>query len=136
MLVELDEAGVRGVNLLEFCYPFRNWNEFSRRGYRVKNPPFEVLTSTATQADCLSLEARRRALSSFCSRWDEGLRIGVQYCSLDNKNRDQVLQANRSVALDPALYELGGDCFYMQRRRSTETSGRAACAERAACLLH
>ncbi|HIY84652.1 radical SAM protein [Rubneribacter sp.] len=112
LLVELDEAGVRGVNLLEFCYPFRNWNEFSRRGYRVKNPPFEVLYEYGYAGGLPIAGSEEACLELVLFALDEGLRIGVQYCSLDNKNRDQVLQANRSVALDPALYELGGDCFY------------------------
>ena len=32
---------------------------------------------------------------------------------MDNKNREQVLQGNRAAALDPEVYELADDCFYL-----------------------
>ena len=37
------EVGIDGINLLEFCFPFCNWDEFSKRGFMLKNPPFEVM---------------------------------------------------------------------------------------------
>ncbi|MDR1358129.1 MAG: radical SAM protein, partial [Coriobacteriales bacterium] len=43
LLDTLDELGIFGINLLEFCYPRHNWPEFESRGFRVKNPPFPVL---------------------------------------------------------------------------------------------
>ena len=112
LLRQLDECGVRGINLLELCYPFHNWSEFQRRGYRVKNPAFEVLYDYG-YAGGLPIDGSEEACLALLEfALDEGLRLGVHYCSLDNKNRDQVLQQNRTVRLDPALYELGDDCFY------------------------
>ncbi len=43
---------------------------------------------------------------------DEGLSLGVHYCSLENKNRSQVYQQNTRLSLDPALYELDGNDFF------------------------
>ena len=43
LLVDLDKIGIKGINLLEFCFPYSNVQEFNNRGYKVKNPPFEVL---------------------------------------------------------------------------------------------
>lgn len=112
LLRQLDGAGVSGINVLEFCFPYANWDEFSRRGFRIKNPPFSImydygyaggLAVDGSEEDCLELV--RFAM-------DEGLRLGVHYCSLDNKNRDQILQMNREVKLDDRIYELGDDCFY------------------------
>ena len=52
--VILSWSGAFGINLLEFCYPMGAWDEFERRGFSVKNPPFPVLYT----ADAL---LRRRA---------------------------------------------------------------------------
>ena len=43
LLDRLDQVGAFGINLLEFCYPMGAWDEFERRGFSVKNPPFPVL---------------------------------------------------------------------------------------------
>ena len=112
LLVELDERGVRGINLLEFCFPMRNWPEFERRGFQVKNPPFEVLYNYGYAGGLPIAGSEEACLALLEFALDEGLEMGVHYCSLENKNRDQVLQLNRAVVLDPSLYELGDDCFY------------------------
>lgn len=112
LLVQLDERGVRGINLLEFCYPFRNWDEFARRGLAIANPPFDVLYNYGYAGGLPVAGSEEACLTLVEYALDEGLHLGVHYCSLNNKNRDQILQANRTVTLDPTLYELGEDCFY------------------------
>lgn len=112
LLVELDERGVCGINLLEFCFPMRNWSEFARRGFQVKNPPFEVLYNYGYAGGLPLAGSEEACLALVEFALDEGLGLGVHYCSLENKNRDQVLQMNRAVTLDPSRYELGADCFY------------------------
>lgn len=112
LLIQLDDVGAAGINVLEFCFPLANWEEFDRRGFRVKNPPFSVLYNYG-YAGGLAIdgsEEERLELVRFAI--DEELRLGVHYCSLDNKNRDQILQMNRTVKLDGSIYELGDDCFY------------------------
>ena len=112
LLRELDERGVDGINLLEMCYPLHNWDEFARRGLLLKNPPFEALYDYG-YAGALAVDGSEEAcLALMADAIDEGLRLGFHYCSLENKNRDEILRANRAVALDDRLYELGDDCFY------------------------
>ncbi len=43
---------------------------------------------------------------------DEGLSLGVHYCSLENKNRGQVFRQNAEVPLDPMLYKLDEEDFF------------------------
>lgn len=112
LLVQLDGLGVKGINVLEFCYPMRDWAEFERRGFQVKNPPFDVLYDYGYAGGLPIAGSEEACLELVLFALDEGLSLGVHYCSLDNKNRDQVLQANRAVALDRSLYELGPDSFY------------------------
>lgn len=112
LLRQLDDLGVRGINLLELCYPHRNWGDFARRGLALKNPPFEVLYDYGYAGGLAVAGSEEACLELVLFALDEGLSLGVHCCTLDNKNRDQVLQRNRAVALDPEVYELGDDCFY------------------------
>ena len=43
LLRSFNEVGIDGINMLEFCFPFCNWDEFSKRGFKLKNPPFDVM---------------------------------------------------------------------------------------------
>ena len=101
LLVRLDELGVFGINLLEFGFPLSDWSEFARRGFEAKNPPFPVTYDYSYPgglpvdgSELLCLELLEFAL-------DEGLALGVHYCSLENKNRGQVFRQNAAVQLNP-----------------------------------
>lgn len=100
LLVRLDALGVRGINLLELCFPLHNEREFQRRGFKLRRKPYKVLYNywyagglpiAGSEAACLDL-------LRFAE--ERGLRMGVHYCSLDNKNTGQVFQQNRGFLLD------------------------------------
>lgn len=113
LLAELDARGVRGVNLLEFCFPLRNWSEFEQRGFKIKNPPFDVLYDYEYAGGLPVAGSEEACLSLLLYAEDVGLGLGVHYCSLENKNRDQILCQNRAGRLDAAVYELdANDWFY------------------------
>lgn len=113
LLREFDALGIFGINLLEFCYPMNDWAEFEKRGFAVKNPPFKVLYDYGyaggvpiAGSELLCLELLEFAI-------DEGLSLGVHYCSVDNKNKDQILRQNAAYRLDPRIYRLDeADFFY------------------------
>lgn len=114
LLRELDRLGAFGINLLEFCYPLGAWDEFERRGFAVKNPPFPVLYNYGyagglplAGSELLCLELVEFAL-------DEGLSLGVHYCSLENKNRDQVCVQNASFPFDDAVYDHDPHDFFLK----------------------
>ncbi|MBR2789506.1 MAG: radical SAM protein [Eggerthellaceae bacterium] len=90
LLVRLDALGVRGINLLELCFPFHNAGEFAKRGYRIKETPYRIpydywyaggLPIAGSESACLELVA-------FAA--ERGLKLGVHYCSLENKLTGQV----------------------------------------------
>jgi pyruvate formate-lyase activating enzyme-like uncharacterized protein len=94
LLKELDSLGITGINLLEFCFPLRNAEEFRQRGYKIKHEPFQVLYNywyagglpvSRSEVECLEL-------LDYAQR--EGLRLGVHYCSLENKHSGQIYQQN------------------------------------------
>lgn len=103
VLVELDGLGVDSINLLELCYPLNNAEAFNQRGFAVTPHPFRVLYDywyagglpvAGSEAVCLALVA---------FALETGLKLGVHYCSLENKHTGQVYQQNAHARL-PATY--------------------------------
>ena len=103
LLARLDEMGVRGVNLLEFGFPLCNAEAFAQRGLELRQNPYPILYNywyagglpiAGSEAECLEL-------MRFAA--ERGLRLGVHYCSLDNKNSGQIYQQNKGFLLDKAF---------------------------------
>ena len=94
LLVELDKRGATGINLLELCFPFNNAAAFARRGYSIKHEPYRV-PYDYWYAGGLPIEGSEDAcirLLSFAI--ERELRMGVHYCSLENKLTGQMYQQN------------------------------------------
>ncbi|MFN8447375.1 MAG: radical SAM protein [Anaerolineae bacterium] len=99
ILLRLDKLEIHSINLLEFCYPFWNAEAFNRRGYVVRNPPHRVpydywyaggLPIEGSEDVCLDLIA---------FAIENELKIGVHYCSLENKHTGQLYQQNADQPL-------------------------------------
>ncbi|MCD8317130.1 MAG: radical SAM protein [Eggerthellaceae bacterium] len=112
LLQELDKRDVRGINLLEFCFPLHNWPEFEKRGYKVKNPPFDILYDYGYAGGLPIAGSEEACLELMVYAMDNNLSLGIHYCSLKNKNIDQVLQQNSQVRLDPSIYRLSENGFW------------------------
>lgn len=87
-------AGIDGMNLLEFCFPFHSWEEFAKRGFKLKNPPFDVMYDYSYSGGLAVAGSEELALSLMLWAIDEGLGFGMHYCSLDNKHRSEMRQKN------------------------------------------
>lgn len=97
LLGRLDAMGVQGINLLELCFPLHNAPEFARRGYRLKARPYRVLYNYY-YAGGLPVDGSERACIELLEfAVDEGLKLGVHYCSLENKFTGQIYQQNRYI---------------------------------------
>lgn len=103
ILIDLDRIGVRGINLLELCYPLANAGEYVRRGLRIRRPPYRVLYDYwyAGKLPVAGSEAEALELLRFAI--GRRLALGVHYCSLDNKNSGQVYQQNVRFVTDVSL---------------------------------
>lgn len=111
LLVELDKRGASGINLLELCFPFNNSAAFARRGYRIKHEPYRV-PYDYWYAGGLPIEGSEDAcirLLSFAI--EQKLRMGVHYCSLENKLTGQIYQQNApfTEAFPPRAYASRGN---------------------------
>ena len=103
LLVRSDALGISGVNLLEFCFPLHNAAEFAKRGFQLRKHPFKYLYNYwyGGGVPVAGSEAEALELLAFAER--EGLRLGIHYCSSDNKNTGQIYQQNKAYFADPAL---------------------------------
>lgn len=113
LLSALDSMGVKGINLLEFCYSLRNIEEFERRGFGVKAVPFDVLYDYSYAGPLPVAGSEEECLRLLEYAIDEGLSLGVHYCSLDNKHRSQIRQMNEGVDVPP-YYQLDGEDFFLK----------------------
>lgn len=94
LLVRADELGVRGVNLLEFCFPLCNADEFRKRGFKLRKHPYAYLYDYWYGGGIPVAGSESEALELLAFAHERGLALGVQYCSSDNKNTGQVYQQN------------------------------------------
>ncbi len=114
LLRTFDEVGIDGINLLEFCFPFCHWEEFERRGFVLKRPPFEVMYDYGYSGGLAVSGSEELILSLMVWAIDEGLTLGLHYCSLENKHRSEIRQKNeRARGLHPCL-ELDEGTFFLQ----------------------
>ena len=111
VLIELDRLGIFGINLLELCFPLNNPEIYREKGYKIKSRPFHVLYDywyagglpvAGSEAVCLDLIDF--AISA-------GLKLGVHYCSLENKHTGQVYQQNSGMSLPKRMYVSPNDYF-------------------------
>jgi pyruvate formate-lyase activating enzyme-like uncharacterized protein len=111
VLGELDRLGIFGINLLEFCFPLHNAEVFSEKGYVIKARPFRILYDywyagglpvAGSEAVCLDLIEYVL---------DSRLKLGVHYCSLENKHTGQIYQQNTGHVLPRRMYFSQRDYF-------------------------
>ncbi len=112
LLRRFDEIGINGINMLEFCFPFCNWEEFDKRGLIIRNPPFDVMYDYGYSGGLPIAGSEELVLELMLWALDEGLKLGMHYCSLDNKHRSEMRQMNeRGARIHPCFSFDEGDFF-------------------------
>lgn len=114
LLRRFDALGIDGINLLEFCFPFCNWDEFARRGFRLKNPPFDVMYDYGYSGGLAVAGSEELILELMLWALDEGLELGMHYCSLDNKHRSEMRQKNERAAHAHPCIAFDEDDFFLK----------------------
>lgn len=108
VLLELDRLDVFGINLLELCFPYHNAQEFRRRGYQIKTRPFRVLYNYWYAGGLPVAGSEETCLDLLEFALEKKLRLGVHYCSLENKHTGQIYQQN-------AGYHHAGTLYFSQK---------------------
>jgi len=94
LLVRLDQANIDGINLLELGFPFNNAEEFAKRGYKLKPKLFRTLYNYTYAAGLPIAGSEEACLKLLGFALDRELKLGVHYCSLENKYSSQVYLQN------------------------------------------
>jgi len=101
ILVQLNDIDIFGINLCEFCYCMHHAEEYNKRSYKVKFPPFRILYLGRRQYPGIPVarsDAESYDLLDFSI--ESGLRIGVHYCSVENRLTSPVYDLNHGQADD------------------------------------
>lgn len=111
VLLRLDALGIFGVNLLEFCFPLNNVRLYQEKGYRIKARPFRVLYNYWYAGGLPVAGSEDVCLDLIEYALDNNLKLGVHYCSLENKHTGQVYQQNINHRNLPLLHFSQKDYF-------------------------
>ncbi|ACV21565.1 pyrroloquinoline quinone biosynthesis protein PqqE [Slackia heliotrinireducens] len=114
LLQALDGRGCDGINLLELCFPMHNWEAFAHRGYQVKNPPYRIAYNWEYAGGLPIAGSEDTCLDLLEFATDANLRMGVHYCSLENKFSSQVNLANRPMAEATPMHQLSEHDFFLK----------------------
>jgi pyruvate formate-lyase activating enzyme-like uncharacterized protein len=111
VLVELDRLGIFGINLLEFCFPLNNPEAYRQKKYKIKARPFRVLYDYWYAGGLPIAGSESICLDLINFTLEKGLKIGVHYCSLENKHTGQIYQQNSGHKLPRRIYFSRKDYF-------------------------
>lgn len=112
LLLELDKIGIFGINLLEFCFPLGNAKEFTDRGFKLKNPPYEIYYNYWYAGGLAVAGSEEACFKLVQFALENNLQLGVHYCSLENKFTGQVYQQNFQEKLDDTYIFSDKDYFF------------------------
>lgn len=109
-----DEIGIDGINLLEFCFPFHNWEEFASRGFEIRNPPFDVMYDYDYSGGLPVAGSEELCLELMLYGIQKDVCFGMHYCSLDNKHRSQMRLMNERGKFLHLCYEFDEEDFFLK----------------------
>ncbi|MFT3894234.1 MAG: radical SAM protein [Anaerolineales bacterium] len=111
VLCELDVLGIFGINLLEFCFPLNNVEAYREKGYKVKARPFHVLYDYWYAGGLPIAGSETVCLDLMEFALEAKLKLGVHYCSLENKHTGQMYKQNSGHHLPRRVYFSQRDYF-------------------------
>jgi pyruvate formate-lyase activating enzyme-like uncharacterized protein len=111
VLLELDRLGIFGINLLELCFPLNNPEIFREKGYKVKARPCRVLYDYWYAGGLPIAGSETVCLELMDFALEGGLKLGVHYCSLENKHTGQIYRQNSGPNLPKRMHFSQKDYF-------------------------
>ena len=100
LLLQLETIGIDGINLLEFCFPLCNAQAYQQRGFELKYPPYEAYYNYWYAGGLAIAGSELTCLQLLLFALEKNLKLGVHYCSLENKHTGQVYQQNSHHSCD------------------------------------
>ncbi len=114
LFTSFERIGIDGINLLEFCFPFCRWQDFKQRGFKLKNPPFDVMYDYGYSGGLAVAGSEQLILELMLWALDEGMSFGMHYCSLDNKHRSEMRLKNERAAHIHPCVEFDEEDFFLK----------------------
>ena len=114
ILKRLESIGIFGINLLELCFPYHNAEEFRKRGYLLRNPPYRTLYNFWYAGGLPIDGSELLALKLLKFAQEEKLNLNVHYCSLENKHFGQVYQQNLTSGNSDPSFVMSERDFYLK----------------------
>jgi pyruvate formate-lyase activating enzyme-like uncharacterized protein len=111
ILLRLDELHIRSINLLEFCFPLINAEVFRRKHFKLKPRPYRILYNYWYAGGLPISRSELECLHLMEFALQRNLKMGVHYCSLENKHTGQVYQQNAFATPPPTAYFSQRDFF-------------------------
>lgn len=112
ILQELERMGIYGINLLEFCLPFHNIEIFNEKGFKVKKRPHKVLYNYWYAGGLPVDGSEKECLELLKYSLEQNFKMGVHYCSLENKHTGQIYQLNYAQNTERLRAFSNRDYFY------------------------
>ncbi len=111
IIMTLENIGIRGINLLEFCFPLHNEKEFIKRGFLLKYPPFQIYYNYWYSGGLAIAGSEEDSLKLLRFAKQNNFKMGIHYCSLANKHLGQIYQQNTAYPIDKWFYFSEKDYF-------------------------
>lgn len=111
LLVKLDELNIFGINILEFLYPWVNGGEYSGHKYEIAPRPYNVLFGYSYAGGVPVAGSENECLELLLFSAEKKLKMGVHYCSLENKLTAQLYHQNSALTLRGCEFFSPNDFF-------------------------
>ncbi len=107
----LDNIGIYSINILEFLYPFVHSDEYFKKGFEVKNHPYSVLYPYTYAGGVPVAGSSVECIEVMLYAVEKNMKMGLHYCSLENKLTAQVYHANCNAGKSSVEYLSKSDFF-------------------------
>lgn len=107
----LDNIGIYSINILEFLYPFVHSDEYFKKGFEVKKHPYSVLYPYTYAGGVPVAGSSVECLEVMLYAVEKNMKMGLHYCSLENKLTAQVYHANCNAGRSSMEYLSNSDFF-------------------------
>ena len=101
LLNMLEETEIFSINMLEFLFPWQNSEDYKKLEYKIKNRPYKVLYKYNYAGGLPVDGSETTALQLIKYVAERSFKLGVHYCSLENKLTSQIYQQNILTKLSP-----------------------------------
>lgn len=111
LMITLDKIGIFGINILEFLYPYVHPDEYKNKGYEVIKRPYKVLYPYTYAGGVPIAKSSIECLEVMLYCLEHNVKMGMHYCSLENKLTSQLYQSNHPIKMSEIEYFSEKDFF-------------------------